>query len=120
MSPGSFDPQHVQPIRRALISVSDKSGLIELARALAGAGVLEADEFAGARLATVGHDRLVLGQHDRVADLAGRAVVAGCRPPHDGSSELRSGSATDRASPVRSPRGPRRDRLVQAARYRSL
>ncbi|MCJ1675206.1 MULTISPECIES: bifunctional phosphoribosylaminoimidazolecarboxamide formyltransferase/IMP cyclohydrolase [unclassified Rathayibacter] len=37
--PSSYDDRDVVPVRRALISVSDKTGLLELASALAGAGV---------------------------------------------------------------------------------
>ncbi|KQQ05160.1 MULTISPECIES: bifunctional phosphoribosylaminoimidazolecarboxamide formyltransferase/IMP cyclohydrolase [unclassified Rathayibacter] len=37
--PSSYDDRDVVPVRRALISVSDKTGLLELAAALAGSGV---------------------------------------------------------------------------------
>ncbi|QHC67441.1 bifunctional phosphoribosylaminoimidazolecarboxamide formyltransferase/IMP cyclohydrolase [Rathayibacter sp. VKM Ac-2759] len=37
--PSSYDDRDVVPVRRALISVSDKTGLLELASALAGSGV---------------------------------------------------------------------------------
>ena len=37
--PSLYRDRDVVPIRRALISVSDKTGLLELAQALAGAGV---------------------------------------------------------------------------------
>ena len=37
--PDDFEPLDARPIRRALVSVYDKTGLIDLARALADAGV---------------------------------------------------------------------------------
>ena len=39
IDPAAYRPRDLIPIRRALVSVSDKSGLVELAAALAGAGV---------------------------------------------------------------------------------
>jgi len=39
IDPAAYRPRDVIPIRRALVSVSDKTGLLELARALADAGV---------------------------------------------------------------------------------
>jgi phosphoribosylaminoimidazolecarboxamide formyltransferase/IMP cyclohydrolase len=39
IDPAAYRPRDVIPIRRALVSVSDKTGLVELAKALAGAGV---------------------------------------------------------------------------------
>jgi phosphoribosylaminoimidazolecarboxamide formyltransferase/IMP cyclohydrolase len=39
IDPAAYRPRDVIPIRRALVSVSDKTGLVELAKALADAGV---------------------------------------------------------------------------------
>src|SRR3954470_12613272 len=39
IDPAAYRPRDVVPIRRALVSVSDKTGLVELAAALAAAGV---------------------------------------------------------------------------------
>ena len=37
--PADYRPRDIVPIRRALVSVSDKTGLLELGQALAAAGV---------------------------------------------------------------------------------
>ena len=62
--PDGFEPLGARPIRRALVSVYDKTGLIDLARALAAAGVeivstgSTASRIAGAGLAVTPVDRV--------------------------------------------------------------
>ena len=62
--PDDFEPLGARPIRRALVSVYDKTGLIDLARALADAGVeivstgSTASRIAGAGLAVTPVDRV--------------------------------------------------------------
>ena len=62
--PDDFEPLDARPIRRALVSVYDKTGLIDLARALADAGVeivstgSTASRIAGAGLAVTSVDRV--------------------------------------------------------------
>ena len=62
--PDDFEPLDARPIRRALVSVYDKTGLIDLARALADAGVeivstgSTASRIAGAGLAVTPVDRV--------------------------------------------------------------
>ena len=55
--PSLYRDRDVVPIRRALISVSDKTGLLELAQALAGAGVeIVATGSTAATIREAGHD----------------------------------------------------------------
>ena len=55
--PSLYRDRDVVPIRRALISVSDKTGLLELAQALAGAGVeIVSTGSTAATIREAGHD----------------------------------------------------------------